>query len=150
LRGRPEPFVIFLLGLAANLLMSLSRKWQKVVGGIAVGAVATTHPVAALLTGSLWMLYTSCQRTGKAWIREMCFSALLAAATMVVALAWYPYSFGEWIHGCLRHADRTIVGGWWKADAVLYWLIVPRPPLFGLICLVAIASSVVLYRRHGH
>jgi len=149
LRGRPESFVIFVLGVAVNLLLSLPGRWHGAIGGLTIGVVATAHPVAAFLTGSLWSVYISCLYGTRKWIRTMLVSALFAILAMAAILCWYPYRFDEWVKCCMGHYDEAIIKGWWKADAISYWFIASRPPLFGVICLLALAASVLLCRSYS-
>jgi len=151
LRGRPEPFVILLLGVLSNVLLSLPLHWQSVPSGLTVGAVATAHPVAALMCGLVWSSYTSCRHTTQEYMREMFVSALFALLAVIALLAWYPFPASDWVQGCIAHATTKVLvtRPQYAGNALYYWMTTPRFPLFAMLLLLVSLVCVLLLRRYG-
>ena len=152
LRGRPEPFGILLVASSASFMCLLSWRWHFLCVGGAMGLLAATHPVGALLCAPIAALYASVRCMGREWFAWLAKALLTSLAVFAAALAFYPYHLREWVEGLLRH--YSIVS--WHYSSVLagdpqrvcyYWLTNPRAVLFGPLLLMSLVAGLCLAWR---
>ena len=143
LRGRPEPFAMLLVALAAGGMFLLKRRWHFFLVGVALGLMAATHPTGTLLCGPVAAVYASTRCGAREWFAWLAKALVVSLAVFGITAIWYPYHIWEWVEGLLRHS--SIVFAWDRRGRVLqYWLTVPRTALYGPLYLVSLVCGLWL------
>lgn len=146
LRGRPEPFAMLLVALAAGCMFMLEWRWHFILAGGALGLMAASHPTGTLLCAPVVMVYASARCGPSQWLAWLCKALVVSLVFFGITMIWYPYHLSEWVAGLVRHA--SIVSAWDRRGRVLqYWLTVPRTALFVPLYLVSLTCGLWLSWR---
>ena len=146
--GRPEPFVVFLLGLgvASLFVVRISRSW--IVLGCLVGALAATHPIACLLCGLVVAGYGAWVLPAGRWILWLAKVGAVSLLVFAALFSWYPYSLRDWVAGCLHHSAQ-VMGRPPSGGFFYYWITAPQLTGYGFVYLLGgcILAAFLYFRR---
>jgi hypothetical protein len=153
--GRVEPMVMLWASCAILALRTLPSMLALFIGGAALGLIAWTSPISAVLGTMLLAIYMLVRpdvlRAGP--IALVMAGGVVATA---VSLSIYPYTLNEWIGGTIRHSrihfDHPAFQGLMQT-----WVARPHIPLLvvtvglltwgALLALLKLTSGMVRWRR---
>jgi len=146
--GRPEGVGTFwvVMGLAA--LLKLPAPWKYGLTGAALGLLGATSPIGAVLAGLALIAWLARELPERHWLAPVVWVAGGCGGAFFAAVAFYPYTFKEWITGLTHNADP--VTGYQSYHLLNAWLFTSAGPLFGVIFLAAlipVAGDVIAQKR---
>ncbi|MBA3687090.1 MAG: hypothetical protein H0W72_17865, partial [Planctomycetes bacterium] len=107
--GRPDGFALLIVVVACNLHLRCPRG-RVAIHGIAIGALAATHPVAAAMVSAIVAAWWGWHADGRRSALALAAIAGCGLLILGLALAWYPYGIAEWLGGMVAHARRVLPG----------------------------------------
>jgi len=137
LNGRPEGVGTFWVAVGLAALLKLSTPWNYGLAGIALGLLGATTPIGAVLAGLALLAWLARELPERHWQASLGWAASGCVTGFFAAVAFYPYTFKEWIAGLTHNADP--VTGYQSYHLLNAWLFTSAGPLFGVILLVAVA-----------
>lgn len=142
--GRPDTFAILILSLLIGALITTDKQRHWIFFGLAIGILACSCTVAAILLSVAFIIYLSIRFNRKQLITYSLLSLVLTSAVMSMCFLWYPYNLLDWIEGNYKHFLSAVMS-YWKRSILLYWFIIPYSFLFGVIFIVALSCALYLY-----
>lgn len=146
LHGRPEPFVMLLLGLAAAVSFVVPPKWHSAVSGVALGLIAASHPVPAVLLGLATLAYRAWHLRFSLWLADGLKVGVAATGGFALALSAFPYTLAEWLDGCWR-AGASVLARLGDPSPLYYWFAVPSATFCAAVLVLGAIAAVALFRR---
>jgi dolichol-phosphate mannosyltransferase len=146
LEGRPEPFVFLVATIAVWCFISFGPFGRIVIAGFSLSILAVSHPIAALLSGLVFLGYLAADFAGGRSWRAWLAAFVVTLAGLAAWFSLYPYSPLEWVRGHLIHAEGSI--GFLPPISPLPWLFSLGHGLRGLLFFVSLGAAFIWLWRH--
>lgn len=136
--GRPETLAAIILMGTVLALSHVAETWHGRLAGIGIGLVTAVDPIIGVFGGLVFAGYATWRHAFPRAALEIVGTAGVALIVFAVCIAWYPYSFADWLYGTLRmgtHALGNVPGAraWPLFLDQIGWLPVVAKAAFGLI-----------------
>lgn len=148
---RPETLATAILVVAATLFATLPLRWHPVVAAVALGLLAATYPVGAVLAAGLFAVYTCARLRPLAALGALGLAA--GGSMLVFAAAFalvYPFPFRDFLAGVANHAAVAIVPGGSTATQWQYWVVSARNAMYGPLYVAAVLGGLAIAWRDRH
>jgi hypothetical protein len=144
--GRPELLVMLTAVLAAELILLTKHQRSEWIIGPAMGLIAATSPVPAMLFISFFGIHVARHHIAKESVKIMGLTLGIAAVVFMLLFLLYPYPPQDWLMGMVTHSHQLMARKS-HGNFARWWFLSPDCPLIGLVFLCGVFYVLLNWRQ---